>query len=380
MSFPVFNYNMKAFFAINIYVFIIFAFSAMQVSAQNQYSADEDTSYNNNTIFLPALSSSPETSFLFGGVAVRQFKPEHAGINTQPSSLVVSALYTLNNQLLIGINPYLVMPGETWIFEGRYAFNYFPENFWGIGPNTRDNDEMQMEYRQFYIEQAALKKIRPALFVGPRIRWTQTYDMSFEDTDGNSIPSPAITGAKGYTSSGIGINIRLDRRNSTMTPTENYAVDFSSMINPTWLGSTKGYTSWQLDARRYFNFSKGNSVLALQAITRLTSGTPPLKDMATLGGESILRGYYGGRFRDYNGLQLQAEIRQHLVGRLGITSFVSTGEVWHSFNDFTLEHTKWTAGGGLRFNLNRKDPMNLRLDYGFGENTSGLYLTLGEAF
>ncbi|MDZ7692119.1 MAG: hypothetical protein U5K69_13475 [Balneolaceae bacterium] len=102
--------------------------------------------------------------------------------------------------------------------------------------------------------------------------------------------------------------------------------------------------------------------------------------MATLGGETILRGYYAGRFRDYNGGQIQAELRQKLIGRVGITGFASSGEVWHSFSDFSLSNVKWTAGGGLCFNLNRKDPMNLRMDLAFGENTSGFYLTLGEAF
>lgn len=356
---------------------------AAPIRAQDTVTASPaDTSYQNNTIFLPAISSSPETSLLFGGVIIMQFKPKSAGADTRASSLLVSALYTLNQQILLSANPYLVTPGEEWILEGSYGFNYFPESFWGIGPDSRDSDEIRMEYREIFFRQSAIKKIRPGLFLGPQLRWTKTYDLDFEDTDGNSLPPPAVQGARGFTSAGVGFIARLDRRNSTITPTENYYVDLSIMANPEWLGTSTGYTSWQLDMRRYLDFSEGDgkTVLALQAITRLTSGAPPFKDMAILGGEVVLRGYYAGRYRDLNGAQIQAELRQHIAGRFGFTVFAASGEVWRRFEDFALDNAKWSAGGGLRFNMNRKDPMNLRIDFGFGENTGGFYLTIGEAF
>jgi len=54
--------------------------------------------------------------------------------------------------------------------------------------------------------------------------------------------------------------------------------------------------------------------------------------------------------------------------------------VWPSINEFSIKNLKWAGGGGLRFNLNPGDPANIRLDFAMGKNTSGLYLTLGEAF
>jgi hypothetical protein len=41
----------------------------------------------------------------------------------------------------------------------------------------------------------------------------------------------------------------------------------------------------------------------------------------------------------------------------------------------------WLAGGaGIRFAWNPEERVNLRLDYGWGNNTSGLYITVTEAF
>ncbi|MDZ7692118.1 MAG: hypothetical protein U5K69_13470 [Balneolaceae bacterium] len=126
--------------------------------------------------------------------------------------MLISALYTLNSQLLLSFSPYLVMPDEAWIFSGGLQLQLFSREFLGVGPNTNFDDELQMDYRQVYIDQSALKKVAPSTFIGPRIRWTRTYDMAFEDLDGNLIPTPAFNGADGHTAAGVGFIARIDKR------------------------------------------------------------------------------------------------------------------------------------------------------------------------
>lgn len=145
--------------------------------------------------------------------------------------------------------------------------------------------------------------------------------------------------------------------------------------------SSHPYTLYELDARKYLNLSNGGkSVLALQSLVQLNSGNPPFNNLADIGGDRINRGYYQGRFRSQNSAQVQAELRQLVIGRFGFTVFAATGEVWNRFENFTLDNFKWTAGAGLRFNLNKEDPTNIRIDYGIGKHTSGFYLQFGEAF
>lgn len=359
--------------------FITMAVFLQHGNAQNLQS--DSTDYKGSNIVLPAISSSPETSLLLGGVLIRQFKLGTSYENTRTSTALISAIYTLNNQMSIGIFPALFLPDENWVLEGGYAFNYFPESFWGIGRQAQDEDETTVNSRQVLLQQSILKKIYPNMFIGPQFRWINTYDISFEDPDGEILPLPEINGVRGYQSFGAGAIFRWDDRNMSTTPTSGKFIQFSFMANPSWLGTGDSYTSYLIDSRKYVDLSdRGRSVWAFHSLMQFRTGTPPFKDMASMGGESIMRGYYAGRYRDKNGTQLQTEFRQHLLGRLGFTVFAATGQVWSSFDEMNLDQTLWSAGGGLRFNLSKQEPMNIRADLAFGQNTSGFYITLGEAF
>ncbi len=347
----------------------------------SQAVAKDTTVYKSSNIVLPAISSSPETSLLMGGVLIRQFKLGTSYENTRTSTALVSAIYTLNNQMSIGIFPALFLPNENWVLEGGYAFNYFPESFWGIGRQSQDEDEVTVNSRQILLQQSILKKIYPHVFVGPQLRWLNTYDISFEDPEGESLPLPNINGVEGYKSLGAGAVLRWDDRNRSNTPTSGKFFQFSLMTNPSRLGTGDSYTAYLVDSRKYIDVAnQGRSVLALHGLMQFRTGTPPFKDMASMGGESIMRGYYAGRYRDKNGAQLQSEFRQHLLGRLGFTVFAAAGQVWSSFDEMHLDKTLLSGGGGLRFNLSKQEPLNIRADMAFGRNTSGFYITLGEAF
>lgn len=123
-----------------------------------------------------------------------------------------------------------------------------------------------------------------------------------------------------------------------------------------------------------------SSVLAFQTLLQVTGGDVPFLDLSSIGGSQIMRGYYHGRFRDHHSLQVQTEWRKFVKGRFGFVLFGGVGNVWSEWNEIDLNLTKWALGGGLRFNLNPEDTTNIRLDVAAGPNTTGFYLSLGEAF
>lgn len=243
-----------------------------------------DPEYKNKILFLPAVGSSPETGFLFGAVVVPQFK---LGSNpdTRSSSVFTSAIYTLKNQILFSILPDIVLPGEKWILNGNYFANYYPESYWGLGPSSSEADEITTLYTQLNLKQILLRQIKPGFFVGPQVRWSKLYNLSFENSDGERIAPSNVNGTQGSTTVGLGWISRWDRRNSNMTPTRNHYVQFSFLGNASWLGSSHPYTLYELDARKYWDLSKdGRSILALQSLLQLNSGDPPFNDLAILGG------------------------------------------------------------------------------------------------
>ncbi len=366
----------------SILPFLIFLLIAETAFAQTDQPAVPDTTeYRNRVLLLPALGSSPETGFLFGAVVVPQFKIGDSGPETRSSSILFSGIYTVKNQIMVSILPDLILPREKWILSGNYFLNYFPENNWGIGPFSRDDDEMTVIYTQLNLEQSAMRQIYPSFFIGPYLHYSRLYNVKFEDSDGNQIDTPGFRGAEGSTVFGMGIKGSWDQRNSNMTPTENHFIELTLISYPSRAGSSDPHTLLQFDSRKYFDLS-GNqgSILALQSLVQLTSGTPSFVDMPKLGGDKINRGYYYGRYRDQNSAQIQAELRQHLKGRFGFTLFAATGEVWNRFEDFSMKNYKWSAGAGLRFNLNPDDQTNIRIDFGIGKNIAGFYLQFGEAF
>lgn len=365
----------------SIYI-LVFSVLPLTLTAQVRDTAVvKDSTYRNRLLLLPAIGSSPETGFMFGAVAVPQFKVGSAGPGTRSSNIFISAIYTTKNQILSSVIPDIILPEEQWVLNGNYFVNYFPESYWGIGPSTRNDDELTVLYTQVNLEQRVLRQVEPGLFTGPYLRWSRLFGMEFESEDGEQIPSPRVSGAEGSTSAGIGWVARWDHRNSNMTPTQNHYMELSFLRYLHWLGGTHAYTKYQLDARKYIELrGNRNSFLAFQGLVELLSGDPPFNDMAMLGGDRINRGYYRGRYRDQNSIQVQTELRQGIKGRLGFTLFAATGEVWNRFDDINLDNYKWTAGAGLRFNLNPEDPTNIRIDFGIGKETSGFYLQFGEAF
>ncbi|MGM0589215.1 MAG: BamA/TamA family outer membrane protein [Bacteroidota bacterium] len=345
-------------------------------------SLSADSAYDAHTLILPALGSTPETGLLVGGIVMYQFKPSRADLDTRSSSVLFSAIYTVRKQILLSMLPDIILPNEQWVFNGNYFYNYFPEYYWGIGPLQNDAERRVVFYSQLNIEQNALVQWGPDLFIGPQLRWSRLYNIRFETPGGERVQPPSIAQTNGSAIAGAGVTVRWDRRNSTMTPTQNFFVEIMVNSYAEMLGGETQYGDLEIDTRKYWDVGseEGRSVIATQFFVQSRWGDPPFWDLATLGGDIIMRGYYMGRYRDWNSAQLQTEWRQRLLGRWGMTLFVSTGEVWQRWNNISLERNKWTVGGGLRFNFNKQDPTNIRLDIGVGPDTFGFYLQFGEAF
>ena len=180
----------------------------LPVYSQASAETTADTTYTNRLTILPVLGTSPETSLMFGGVAMQQFKPAGAGAETRPSYVILSAIYTLNNQILVELTPALILPEESWIFGGSMFAYYFPDRYWGIGPQTQNEDEVSVEYKMFNIRQMALKKFSTSFYVGPVLRWYKNYDFVFTDQDDESFEPVGLTGSEGGGALGIGGAVR----------------------------------------------------------------------------------------------------------------------------------------------------------------------------
>ena len=107
----------------------------------------------------------------------------------------------------------------------------------------------------------------------------------------------------------------------------------------------------------------------------------PLRNTAALGGANSMRGIYSGRYRDKNQLVMQAEYRLPIAGRFGAVAFAGAGDVSRTATGYSFNTLKYSYGAGVRFAVDKKEKLNIRLDYGMaGPGNSGVYFQLGEAF
>ena len=223
-----------------------------------------------------------------------------------------------------------------------------------------------------------MKKLSPALFGGVQWNYYQVYNVTPAPEGVLATTQPY--GWQGYRASGLGLVAAYDTRDIVVNPYKGSYLEVSTTFNTSMFGSEYNYSEYNLDARRYYTLNKKRHVLALQGIARFTSGEVPFLELPELGGDRIMRGYYEGRYRHNQYVAAQAEYRAHLFWRIGGVAFAGLGEVAPSVDAFTLEGIKPSYGLGLRFLVNEAERVNIRLDYGWGKETSGFYLEITEAF
>jgi outer membrane protein assembly factor BamA len=118
-------------------------------------------------------------------------------------------------------------------------------------------------------------------------------------------------------------------------------------------GSKYNFTAINADFRGYRPISK-RDVLALHLTGNFSTGNVPFNQLALMGGEIMMRGYYYGRYRDKNMVAGQAEYRIlpfSFSKRIGAVVFAGTAVVAPSIGSLRFDNLKIAAGAGLRYLL-----------------------------
>ncbi|NLR93896.1 MULTISPECIES: BamA/TamA family outer membrane protein [Flammeovirga] len=375
------SYYKRNYFILLFFLFTINSFG----QEKEEYLNELDTVYKNQITAFPFCGYTVETRLKFGVTGIYQFKVPKATLATRPSNITLFGYYTIENQMRIKLAHTVFTKNEDWLLEGAWEYVIFPEKYYGIGAETPNSNEQIINWTKVDFRQQVLRKVSYKMFLGLQYRYADYWDISVtKRKDGTYSDMSEIPGYAGGSMSGFGFVYKWDKRDYVMAPTNGHFIEAKLEAYETWMGSEYSFRRFFLDVRKYFDLTRekeGNTVLALQSILQTTNGNVPFREMSLMGGMYMMRGIYEGRYRDNNMLAVQAELRQHLFWRIGMTGFVSTANVYNQMNGFQFDQTKLAGGAGLRFIFNKKDKASLRADYGFGPNkSSGLYLTYGEAF
>ncbi|MBO0357751.1 BamA/TamA family outer membrane protein [Hymenobacter sp. BT186] len=354
---------------------------------------------------VPIAFYQQETGFA-AGVAILPIWRFGTDTTVRKSNARLLAWYSQEKQTTVQLTHTIFTPGEKFYFSGELSYYDLVFNYYGIGNNTRKSDEVQIQYPLFVFDEKALANVAPNLFVGLRYRLTNLGDVKLQDAEDYSPINPPVVydqlgeaanvrglgeQRNGIISSGVGPAILYDGRDNVLATYRGNFVDAHMLFNGSALGSDYKFTRYQVDAR-HFNplFGSNNTIFAAQFMGQYHSGDVPFRELggmgATLGGSLynnayLMRGIYENRFRDRQFTTVQAEIRQKLFWRFDVVGFLGAGQVGYKISDYTFDGTKLAGGLGARFRFNRRDRLNIRLDYGVGSGgNSGIIFAVGEAF
>ncbi len=351
------------------------ASQATQESPQGEPAKKSST----GVVIIPVLLYMPETK-LGGGVGgLITFRSAMSAPTERPSSLYFYAIYTQLKQFSTQWEPEFYFQKEKYLLRSKLLFEKYPDKFWGIGSDTPDEAEENYTPRTFSVEASFQKRIlaEQKLYAGLQYIF-ETYKMLKTDP-GESLDQQAWPGSTGGTASGLGFIINWDTRDNIFTPRRGNYWQLSTYFNRKFLGSDFNYTTLKLDLRKFFPFT-ATHVLAFQALFQSATGEVPFKSYAKLGGDSIMRGYYSGRYRDHYLMAFQGEYRLPVWWRFGLAGFAGLGNVADKLGNLNPEEFKYSVGFGIRFLVVPKEGTNLRLDFAWGKGTSGFYFTARESF
>ncbi|EAY27876.1 BamA/TamA family outer membrane protein [Microscilla marina] len=346
----------------------------------NKKAAAADSSlYPSKIILAPIINYSPETSWGFGVGAKYLFKMRGSGDETRTSNMPLSAMYTLENQFILFSGFEIFTNREEWMIYGNFIYQDFPRLYYGIGRNTPTENEEHFNFNQVLFEPLLLKRIfTKHLFIGGGIRYNRVYNV--KPKENGILDEQIFPGSSGATNIGLELAAVYDSRDNILNATKGWFMELTHGIYGKSLGGEHRFNLTRLDLKHYIKPFKNDDVLAFQFKAHISHGDVPFNELALFGSQEIMRGYYEGRFIERHLLAAQVEYRKKLIGRLGGVVFIGFGDVANRFHDFSIKNLRFSAGLGLRFLLEKRERLNIRLDWGFGKKTNNYYLNIAEAF
>lgn len=348
--------------------------TAADSTAADSVAVDKGTTL----IPLPVFFYTPETKTGFGGALVYYFRPGGARAAARPSTIASLLVYTEKKQLVAQTGADIYLPGDEYQLTIGGGGVKFPNTFWGLGNDSPEEAEEDYTPRVLEVSAEVRRRVSPGWYVGANASFA---DRKLEVTEeGGLLATKAVPGVDDGRVVQAGVVFARDTRDNIVAPAFGALHEIRVKLATDLLGSDYEYASWTIDSRTYRSVP-GAAVLVTRALWMAADRTPPFDLLPQLGGESLLRGYYAGRYRDRALLAFQLEVRRHLWWRIGVVAFAGAGQVANDTGEFRLDAFRFAGGCGARFLVGKDEGVNLRADLGLGEGgSSGFYIGFGEIF
>lgn len=339
----------------------------------------QDTSKKVQYLIIPLFFKTPENGFSYGISGSLSFNTAGKRDSlTRTSVIQAIGFLTTRRQNVQVIDASIYFPKERYILLGQISHSYFPDKFWGVGPNTKDTASEHYLFEQVLFNPHIKKRVGKHIFLGVLYEFQAVFNIHYEK--GGVFEASDFYGKEHYHVSGLGASLGYDTRDISFWPSKGFYLQTQfTDFRKEFLSDYK-VLKWITDLRYFKKICKG-SILAMQLYNYQTFGNTPLRELASFGGPNNMRGFYQGRFRANNMFSFIMEYRMHIKGRFSGVLFGGAGDIYNHYAELSISNVKYSYGGGIRFALLEKEKLHIRLDYGYSSKYNrGLYVTVGECF
>lgn len=324
---------------------------------------------------LPGPHYSSTVGLGLGVVATGLYSLDRADTLLPKSNVTLYGDVTTKGFLMAGIKGNNIFKRNRYRLDYRLYMYTFPTLFWGIGFDNARLDANETDYRRIKFDAIArfMFKIASDTYIGPvaSYQFVQARDIE-------AAGLPLFRGEdKTLHAQTAGLCFTYDTRDFMLNAYKGWFVQLEQTFTPRFLGNDYCFSTTDLTVCNYHQVWKGG-VIAGEWHSRFNYGNPAWCMMSEAGSNSRMRGYYEGRYRDKNIMELQVELRQHVWKRNGVALWAGAAQVFPEADALRWRRTLPNFGLGYRWEFKKR--INVRLDYGFTRDGGSFLFNINEAF
>lgn len=326
--------------------------------------------------FIPGPNYSATTGLGLGLLGTATYSADHTDPTLPRSNASVYSNMTTAGFFVVGLRGNHIFPHENFQLDYKVNLSTFSTSYWGMGSANADNDDNETDYRRNRINAMArfMVKLAPNTYIGPFVNYrvTQASDVN---EDFSYLWQGQDKTIHTYTA---GLSFTYDSRDFMLNASKGVFVQIDQTFTPRCFGNGKyNFSTTEATFATYGKLWKG-AILAGELHGQFNYGHIPWSQLATVGSNDRMRGYYEGRYNDKNVIEGQVELRQHIKGRNGVVAWVALANAFPNFKNIAWRYTLPNAGVGYRWEFKKR--INIRVDYGFTRNGGGFIFNINEAF
>lgn len=326
----------------------------------------------------------PELGLYVAGGAQCTFKTNKKDSLIQRSSMPLFIGYGIKGNLDINfrLNSYWFQ--DKMRIDGTFRLKNMTDNYWGVGYDSGFNlpksDTTTQYHRLWWWFNPQFKfRLLDNFYAGLNIDYS--YTDATEENPVMLLDDHYQETKDMHMNSGIGLIAEYDSRDMPVNAFSGIYISAKATYYTPSLGGDSDFGHFSIDYRQYQEIVREGSILTWNIRGETCTGEVPWSELPKLGTPFDLRGYFWGRYRENSIVCGLAEYRHTIkwndkLTKWGFVVWAGGGTMAESLSDFNCFLPNY--GLGLRFAVQPR--MNVRVDFGMGRESSGVYFNLLESF